>query len=236
MFRCHGRPRAVSLNGGTIGEGQWKAAVAIDPMPVPGSLMPPLSVPDMRAELQVRTEPVVVSFSAAFPAVAVMAPPGRTLHTVALAAAGDTAADDTAPAPAAKAKATARPPIRMRIQEPPPDRCASTIPILARLAGQVRGRESRLPDKPREAGQDWDSAGTPIGRRLLYAHANRRPGGDLGLGRGGGGGVVGRGVVGRGVAGRGQRDGVERAPGWRHHGDGGEGRAERHYDGLRPNL
>src|SRR5215472_18112052 len=87
MFRCHGRPRAVSRNGGTIGEGQWKVAALIDPMPVPGILMPPLSVPDMRAELQVSTVPVVVSFSVVFPAVAVMAPPGRTLQTVALAAA-----------------------------------------------------------------------------------------------------------------------------------------------------
>src|SRR5262252_5555708 len=173
MFRCHGRPRAVSLNGGTIGEGQWKAAVAIDPMPVPGSLMPPLSVPDMRAELQVRTEPVVVSFSAAFPAVAVMAPPGRTLHTVALAAAGDTAADDTAPAPAAKA--TARPPIRMRIQEPPPDRCASTIPILARLAGQVRGRESRLPDKPRSSDEPRRAIQPPASRPLGQAPRLRAP-------------------------------------------------------------
>src|SRR5215472_7686621 len=128
MFRCHGRPRAVSLNGGTTGEGQWKVAVVIDPIPVPCSPRPPLSVPDMRAELQVSTESVVVSFSVVFPAVAVMAPPGRTLQATALAA-----ADDTAPAPTATAiPATARLPIRIRIQlpiririqEPPPDRCA----------------------------------------------------------------------------------------------------------------
>src|SRR5262252_8226124 len=130
MFRCHGRPRAVSLNGGTIGEGQWKVAVVIDPMPVPGSLMPPLSVPDMRAELQSSAVSVVVSFSVVLPAVAVMAPPGRTLQTVPLAAAGDTA-------PTAKAiPATARPPMRMRMLEPP-DRYACLISIPARLAGQV---------------------------------------------------------------------------------------------------
>src|SRR5262252_2406889 len=109
MFRCHGRPRAVSLNGGTIGEGQWKVAVVIDPMPVPGSLMPPLSVPDMRAELQSSSLSVVVSFSVVLPAIAVMAAPGRTLQTVALAAAGD-----TAPTPTATAiPATVRPPIRI---------------------------------------------------------------------------------------------------------------------------
>src|SRR5262252_9537876 len=139
MFRCHGRPRAVSLNGGTIGEGQWKVAVVIDPMPVPGSLMPPLSVPDMRAELQSSAVSVVVSFSVVLPAVAVMAPPGRTLQTVPLAAAGDTAP-------------TARPQMRMRMLEPP-DRYACLISIPARLAGQVCGRASRLPDKPRSSGK-----------------------------------------------------------------------------------
>src|SRR5215467_2099984 len=145
MFRCHGRPRAVSLNGGTIGEGQWKVAVAIDPMPVPGSLMPPLSVPDMRAELQASSVSVVVSFSVVFPAVAVMAPPGRTLQTVPLAAAGD-----TAPAPAARAiPATARLPIRIRIQEPPPDRCAC-VPSQSRPAslGKSAYGQAASPDKP----------------------------------------------------------------------------------------
>src|SRR5215472_1708833 len=145
MFRCHGRPRAVSLIGGTIGEGQWKVAVVIDPMPVPGSLMPPLSVPDMRAELQASSVSVVVSFSVVFPAVAVMAPPGRTLQTVALAAAGDTA---PAPAPAAKAKATARPPIRMRIQEPPPDRCACVHHNPGPPPRASLRKASRLTDKP----------------------------------------------------------------------------------------
>src|SRR5262249_33335 len=137
MFRCHGRPRAVSLNGGTIGEGQWKVAVVIDPMPVPGSLMPPLSVPDMRAGWQSSWGSVGGSLGVVLPAVAVMAPPGRTLQPVPLAAAGD-----TAPAPTAKAiPATARPPMRMRMLEPP-DRYACLISIPARLAGQVCGRAS----------------------------------------------------------------------------------------------
>ena len=65
------------------GPEQWKAAMVIDPMPVPGSPLPWLSLPDMLAGEQPRVVPVVVSVSAALLAVAVMVPPGRTVQVVA---------------------------------------------------------------------------------------------------------------------------------------------------------
>src|SRR5262252_6287400 len=90
-------------------------------MPVPGSPLPLLSVPDMREDTQVWMVLVVVSFSVVVPAAAVMAPPGRTVQAVAVAAAGDAAPGAMA---RAAAPASARAPVRARMRSLLPGRCA----------------------------------------------------------------------------------------------------------------
>jgi hypothetical protein len=84
----------------------------IDPMPVPGSPLPGLSVPDMVEDVQVSVLSLLVSVRVVCPAFAVMAPPGRTVQVVVVAA-----ADEPAPSTAAAARATA--PIPVCIAESP---------------------------------------------------------------------------------------------------------------------
>src|SRR6516165_6538029 len=73
----------------------------MDPMPVPVSPPPCLSVPDIFEDAQFRTLPVVVSVSVVLPAFALMVPPGLTVQVFAAAATSD-------PAPRARAAAPAR--------------------------------------------------------------------------------------------------------------------------------
>jgi len=92
-------------------------SAVIEPMPVPDRPLPLLSVPFPLEVLQVRTLPVLVSFSVVVPALAVMAPPGLTVQVAAtpvlLAANAELA--DRASIPASAALMTRTLPARLRI-------------------------------------------------------------------------------------------------------------------------
>src|SRR5690242_6870405 len=74
-----------------------------DPMPVPASPRPALSMPDMPEEAHVSELPLFVSVSTVLPAFALTAPPGRTVQVPVVAA-----ADGTAPGPRARTAAAVR--------------------------------------------------------------------------------------------------------------------------------
>src|SRR5215472_3741512 len=76
-------------------------------MPEPGSPLPALSVPDILVDTHVSETPDLVSVSVSVLAVAVMAPPGRTVQVFAVAAARPAG-------PPRAATRTAPPAIRMR--------------------------------------------------------------------------------------------------------------------------
>src|SRR5215469_11650958 len=86
-FTCQGRATGVRTGaGGRPRPHCGKLARAIEPMPVPDSPLPPLSVPFICADGQVVSTSVVVSFRVTFPDVSETGPPGRTVHVVAATA------------------------------------------------------------------------------------------------------------------------------------------------------
>src|SRR5215471_19978672 len=80
-FRCHGKWLFFTMK--TRPSGPWQLlndSVVIEPMPVPDSPLPLLTVPLLVEVWQDRVLPVFVSFSVVTPALAVMAPPGLTVQ------------------------------------------------------------------------------------------------------------------------------------------------------------
>src|SRR6266571_5610836 len=83
-FRCHGKWVVFTVKVRLSGPVQvLNDSAVIEPMPVPDRPLPLLSVPFPLEVLQVRTLPVLVSFSVVVPALAVMAPPGLTVQVAA---------------------------------------------------------------------------------------------------------------------------------------------------------
>src|SRR5215831_17300966 len=83
-FTCQGRSVAVRVNGSPIGPLQWvKLPEVTEPIPVPDSPPPCLSVPLTCEDAQVSTVPVLVSRTASRPDVKETEPPGRTVQVTA---------------------------------------------------------------------------------------------------------------------------------------------------------
>src|SRR6516164_5085056 len=117
-FRCHGKWAVFTVKVRPSGPVQLLKDIAvIEPMPVPDRPLPFLAVPLPLDVLQVRTLPVLVSFSVVTPALAVMAPPGLTVQVaatpVSVAAVAELA--DRASIPANAAPVTITMPARLRI-------------------------------------------------------------------------------------------------------------------------
>src|SRR5215472_12134161 len=112
-FRCHGKWVVFTVKVRPSGPVQvLNDSAVIEPMPVPDSPLPLLTVPLPLEVLQDRVLPVLVSFSVVTPALAVMAPPGLTVQVAATAAAEPTPRPRT---PASAALTTRALPARLRI-------------------------------------------------------------------------------------------------------------------------
>src|SRR6516164_1373413 len=110
-FRCHGKWAVFTVKVRPSGPVQLLKDIAvIEPMPVPDRPLPFLAVPLPLDVLQVRTLPVLVSFSVVTPALAVMAPPGLTVQVAATAELADRAST-----PASAALMTRALPARLKI-------------------------------------------------------------------------------------------------------------------------
>src|SRR6516165_253251 len=118
-LRCHGKWVVFTVNVRPSGPVQLlKDSAVIEAMPVPDRPLPFLAVPLPLDVLQVRTLPVLVSFSVVTPALAVMAPPGLTVQVAAtpvwvVAAIAELA--DRASTPASAALMTRALPARLKI-------------------------------------------------------------------------------------------------------------------------
>ena len=83
-FRCQGKCVVLTVKVRLSGPVQLlKPSDVIDPMLVPDSPLPFLTVPLPLEDVQVSVEPVFLSVSVVFPALAVMAPPGLTVQVAA---------------------------------------------------------------------------------------------------------------------------------------------------------
>ena len=108
-FRCQGKCVVFTVKVRLSGPVQLlKPSAVIEPMPVPDSPLPFLTVPLPLDDVQVRTLPVFVSFSVVVPALAVMAPPGLTVQVAATPALVAASAElaDRASSPASAAPVT----------------------------------------------------------------------------------------------------------------------------------
>src|SRR5262249_6825472 len=106
-FTCQGRSVAVRVNGSPSGPLQWvKLPEVTEPIPVPDSPPPCLSVPLTCEDVQERTVPVLVSRTASRPDVNETEPPGRTVQ---VAAARAVVTPTTRPVQRAAARAVVTP-------------------------------------------------------------------------------------------------------------------------------
>src|SRR5262249_24951155 len=104
-FTCQGRPAAVTVAGRVPWPHSVPPPAVIEPMPVPGSPLPLVSVPLSRADGEVAPARVVVSFRVNVPDFRETGPPGRTVQVAAARA---------VLAPTVAARAAAQPATRMR--------------------------------------------------------------------------------------------------------------------------
>src|SRR5580704_10719367 len=128
-FRCHGKWVVFTVKVRLSGPVQLlNDSAVIEAIPVPDRPLPFLTVPLPLDDVQVRTLPVLVSFSVVVPALAVMAPPGLTVQVAATPAlvAAPAELTDRASIPASAAPVIRTPPARLRIVMgvPLPDRLA----------------------------------------------------------------------------------------------------------------
>src|SRR5712691_4673716 len=117
-FRCHGKWVVFTVKTRPSGPLQvLNDSAVIEPMPVPDSPLPLLTVPLPLEEAQDRVLPVLVSFSVVVPALAVIAPPGLTVQVAATPALVAASAElaDRASIPASAAPVTRTLPARRRI-------------------------------------------------------------------------------------------------------------------------
>src|SRR5215472_7048740 len=134
-FRCHGKWVVFTVKVRPSGPVQvLNDSAVIEPMPVPDSPLPLLTVPLLVEVWQDRVLPVFVSFSVVTPALAVMAPPGLTVQVAAtpvlVAASAELA--DRASTPASAALMTRALPARLMI--------VMGVPLPVRLARSSRER------------------------------------------------------------------------------------------------
>src|SRR6185437_6407414 len=117
-FRCHGKCVVLTVNVRPSGPVQLlNDSAVIEPMLVPDSPLPVLTVPLPLDDAQDRVLPVFVSFRVVVPALAVMAPPGLTVQVAATRAlvAAPAALADRASSPASATPVTRALPARLRI-------------------------------------------------------------------------------------------------------------------------
>src|SRR5262249_58227292 len=82
-FTCQGRSVAVMVNVKPATSHSVMLTAVMQPMPVPGRPLPPLTMPLITADPQANIEPVAASFPVTAPDFSGGGPPGRTLQLVA---------------------------------------------------------------------------------------------------------------------------------------------------------
>src|SRR5215472_4184233 len=135
-FTCQGRPVAVRVNGSPSGPLHWvKLPEVTEPIPVPDSPPPCLSVPLTCEDVQSSTVPVLVSRTASRPDVKETGPPGRTVQ---VAAARTVVTPTTAAAGAATRDRAYRVLIRCLLPEPGSEPGTGSLPMCSTCGGRSR--------------------------------------------------------------------------------------------------
>src|SRR5215467_204684 len=138
-FTCQGRPVAVRVKGSQIGPLQWvKLPEVTEPIPVPDSPPPCLSVPLTCEDVHTSTVPVLVSRTVSRPDIKETEPPGRTVQVAAArTVVTPTTATRTAAGAATRGRAY-RVLIRCLLPEPGSEPGIGSLPMCSKMRRRVK--------------------------------------------------------------------------------------------------